>query len=792
LRTPKIPRNISGYGLHYLLPEEGFNLAAALVGSECSLVMILEATTKLVYSYPARSLVVLGYPDVYAAGDHVKDIVEFGPIALEGMDDLLISFMQKKNEYPKATQLLPKGNGWLMVEFGGATKEESDALARKMMEAVAKKPDAPTMKLFDDKKEEDLVWKAREGGLGATAFVPGMPDTWEGWEDSACPPEHLGDYLRDLRALFAKYDYHPALYGHFGQGCIHCRVAFDLFTEEGIKHWRAFLTEGAQLVASYGGSLSGEHGDGQSRAELLPIMFGETMCQAFREFKNIWDPAWKMNPGKKINPYPITSNLRYGTDYDPPVLDTHFKFPDDNGSFAHAAMRCVGVGECRRLEGKGSMCPSFMVTREERDSTRGRARSIFEMLNGQVLKDGWKNEEVKEALDLCFACKGCKGDCPVNVDMATYKAEFLSHYYEGKPRPRPAYAMGLIYWWARLAEHMPELVNSLAHAPGLAALGKKAAGIALEREIPPFAPQTFKAWWRARAPRNVGKSPVLLWPDTFNNHFRPDIAIAAVEVLEASGYQVIVPDASLCCGRPLYDYGFLDKAEALLKRILSALKPYIEAGIPMVGLEPSCVAVFRDELCNLYPTDEDAKRLKQQTFMLSEFIEKEQIELPQLKKKALVHGHCHHKAIMKMDAEEKVLSRLGLDFEVLDSGCCGMAGSFGFEAEHYDISIEAGERVLLPAVRKADPNTLIITNGFSCREQIEQTTNREPLHLAQVLHQAFKESGRLLGDSDVVAPSAPGAIAKAPQPPKVGTAVIVAGAALLGTVLWRLVSRKKR
>jgi Fe-S oxidoreductase len=585
----------------------------------------------------------------------------------------------------------------------------------------------------------------RRSGLGATARVPGAKDTWEGWEDSAVPPEKLGTYLRELRKLFNQYGYACALYGHFGQGCVHTRIDFDLLTKEGIEHYRSFIHAAADLVISHGGSLSGEHGDGQSRGELLPKMFGPELMQAFREFKSIWDPDWKMNPGKVIDAHRADENLRYGVDYRSPELRTHFKFPgDDHGSFARATQRCVGVGECRR-ESVGTMCPSYRVTREEMHSTRGRARLLFEMLKGDPLGNGWRNDHVREALDLCLACKGCKGDCPLQVDMATYKAEFLSHYYENRLRPRHAYSMGLIYWWARIAAMMPTVANFFTQTPLVEELMKVLGGIARERRMPEFAPETFKHWFRRREPRNQGRARVILWADTFNNHFFPDVCRAAVEVLEAAGFNVIVPEPSLCCGRPLYDFGMLGAAKHLLRDILDALRPEIEAGIPVIGLEPSCVAVFRDEMKGLLPHDEDAARLANKTYLLSEFLElmMDHYELPKLRRKALVHGHCHQKAIMGMSHEQTLFSKLGLDYELLDSGCCGMAGSFGFEAGHYDVSTKIGELVLLPAVRRASKDTLIIADGFSCREQIRQRTDREALHTAQVLKLALEERASL-------------------------------------------------
>ncbi len=737
-RYPKIPRRVSGFNLDELLPENGFNVAGALVGSESTCAVVLEAKTRLVDSPPARTLVVLGYSDLYSGCDRIPDLLKYRPIGLEGFDDGLIDDMRRKGMHPNEVALFPEGRGWLIVEFGGKNREEANKQAQGLMNALKGKEHAPNIRMYDSAAQQHQVWAVREAALGVTAIVPGNKPRWAGWEDSAVPPDKLGNYLRDLRKLLDKYLYGASFYGHFGQGCLHTRIDFDLETHEGIEKFRSFLNEAADLVVHYGGSLSGEHGDGQARAEFTTKMFGNELIEAFREFKSIWDPDWKMNPGKMVNAFRVDENLRLGTEYRPRPGKTHFQFPDDEGSFARATTRCVGVGKCRRTEG-GTMCPSFMVTREEKDTTRGRARLLFEMLQGDPVTRGWHSEQVKESLDLCLACKGCKGDCPVNVDMATYKSEFLSHYYKGRLRPVTAYAMGLIYWWSRLASLMPGVVNFFAQTPPFSGIAKSLAGLAPQRTIPAFAPLTFKQWFRQRPLRNVGNAQVILWPDTFNNYFHPQTAIAAVEVLEAAGYQVVVPEQSLCCGRPLYDYGFLDLAERLLRQTLDTLRPHVEAGVPLIGLEPSCVAVFRDEMKNLLPHDEDAKRLAQQSFLLSEFLEKAQYQPPQLKRKALVHGHCHHKAIMKMTDENALLSKLGLDFQVLDSGCCGMAGSFGFEKDHYDVSIKVGERVLLPAVRQADQETLIIADGFSCREQIAQTTDRQALHLAQVLQMAMHE-----------------------------------------------------
>jgi Fe-S oxidoreductase len=605
------------------------------------------------------------------------------------------------------------------------------------MDALKQVDHPPSMKLYDDPPVEKMLWKVRESGLGATAHVPRKPITWEGWEDAAVPPERLGAYLRDFRKLLEKYSYQGDLYGHFGQGCVHTRIDFDLETQSGIDTFHAFLDAAADLVVGYGGSLSGEHGDGQSKAELLPKMFGNELVRAFGEFKAIWDPRGKMNPGKIVDPFLPVENLRIGTDYNPPPAATFFQFPKDNHNFGRTVLRCVGIGNCRR-ESSATMCPSYRVTREEKHSTRGRARLLFEMLRGEIITGGWRSEEVRDALDLCLGCKGCKGDCPVNVDMATYKAEFMAHYYRGRLRPRAAYAMGLIHTWARIAAHMPRLVNFVARTPPFASASKALGGIAPQREIPAFAAETFVAWFARRPPAAAGRPGVVLWPDTFTNHVLPDTAKAAVEVLEDAGYRVVLPGRPLCCGRALYDWGMLERAQRHWRQILDTLAEPIRAGIPVVGLEPACVAAFRDELGNLLPADEDAKRLGKQCYMLGEFLEKIGYRPPPLRGRAIVHAHCHHAAVMGMAAERALLDNLGLDYELLDSGCCGMAGSFGFEKNKFAMSLAIGERVLLPAVRTAGADALVIANGFSCREQIRQATGRRALHLADVLQLALR------------------------------------------------------
>ena len=739
IRFPDIPRCVSGYGLIHLLPENGFDVARALVGSEGTCVVVLGAKVRLVDSPSGRSLLVLGYPDVFRAGDHVTEILKHGPIGLEGIDDKLVDDMKAVGLHPEDIQLLPDGGGWLLVEFGGTDRRESHAKARACMDAIGRSPDAPTMKLFDDPAQEKMIWTVREAGLGATAHVPNKAITWEGWEDAAVPPARLGDYLRDFRRLLDRYGYAGDLYGHFGQGCVHTRIDFDLETHAGIEKFHGFLDDASSLVVRFGGSISGEHGDGQSKAEFLPKMFGPALVRAFGEFKAIFDPRGKMNPGKVVDPYLPTQHLRLGESYAPRQPVTFFKYPKDAGIFSRAALRCVGVGNCRQQHHQ-TMCPSYRVTMEEKHSTRGRARLLFEMLRGDALTGGFRDRNVKESLDLCLACKGCKGDCPVHVDMATYKAEFLAHYYKGRLRPRSAYAFGYIDRWARIAAHAPGLVNALTQASWSARVAKWLANVAPARRLPRFADETFQRQFARRATAaRTGAPQVMLWPDTFNNHFHPETALAAVDVLEAAGFTVNVPTSPVCCGRPLYDSGMLRDAQRYLRRILTRFEPQIDAGMPFVVLEPACAAVFRDEMTNLFPGDEVAKRLAQQTLLLGEFFAQRapRFAPPRLAQSAILHGHCHQKAIMGMGPDEALLRKLGVHYELLDSGCCGMAGSFGFERDKAAVSVAIGELVLLPAVREAASDCLVIADGYSCREQIAQCTGRKAHHLAEVVRMAL-------------------------------------------------------
>lgn len=737
-RFPRIPRRISGYNLDQLLPENGFQVARALTGTEGTCVTILEATLRLVESPAARPLLALGYADMIAAAAHVMRILPSRPIALEGVDDGIVKYLERTGHLVEQIALLPPGNAWLLAEFGSSSREEAVGRARELMDRLAAAPGAPAMRLFEDARQARSIWEVREAGLAATARGEGGKEFFPGWEDAAVPPERLADYLRDFRQLMATYGYGGSLYGHFGQGCIHLRIDFDFKSPEGIRKFRSFMQAAADLVVSYGGSLSGEHGDGQARAELYPRMFGNRLTGAFRQFKTLWDPDGRMNPGKLVNPYRMDEHLRTGPDFSPPAVNTHFSYPEDGGSFIRAALRCVGVSACRQ-DRPGTMCPSYRATREEAQSTRGRARLLFEMLQGEVISNGWRSKEVRQALDLCLACKACKSECPAGVDMATYKAEFLAHFYQGRLRPRAAYAFGRIGDWAPWAARVPRLVNALTQTPLLRDVAKMAAGIAPERQIPVVAARSFQSWFSRRAAVNEGGAPVLLWADTFNNYFTPHVAIAGVEALEAAGFRVHVLQQRVCCGRPYYDYGMLSQARSALLRVMEATEPFVKQGMPVVGLEPSCVSVLRDELPALFPSDPRARLLAGQSFMFSEFLARQPgpTALPKLPRRALVHGHCHHKSILDFSSEQRLLTGLGLQLEVLDAGCCGMAGGFGFEKDHYAVSRQIAELALLPAVRNAGAETLLIADGFSCREQVWQLAGKRALHTAEAISLAL-------------------------------------------------------
>jgi FAD/FMN-containing dehydrogenase/Fe-S oxidoreductase len=740
-RYPKIPRRVSGYNLDYLLPEMGFHVARALVGSESTLATVLRAEISLVEVPACRSLVVLGYPSIAQAADVVPQVVNHDPLAVEGLDDTLISLEREEHLAAEALDALPPGSGWLMVQFGGDSKEEAEAKAQALIEELNSAGDGlrPHAAYLDDPAAEDRLWAVREQGLGATAYPPGKHETHEGWEDAAVPPERLGDYLRDFQRLLSAHHYDgAALYGHFGHGCVHTRIPFELRTDSGIAGYRSFAQDAAALVASYGGSLSGEHGDGQSRAELLPTMFGDEIVRAFGELKAAFDPGNRMNPGKVVAPYRLDENLAL-RGWFPDERPSFFRYRQDGGSFTAAATRCVGVGKCRGDQG-GVMCPSYRVTGEEEHATRGRARLLMEMVRGEVITGGWRSTEVRDALDLCLACKGCRKECPVDVDMATYKAEFLAHHYAGRLRPAAHYSMGWLPVAARAASLAPRMVNALLRSPAVGSLAKWAGGIDSRRELPRFASGRFTRWHARRParerPRPAG-SHLVLWPDTFTNYFHPEIGRAAVAVLEDAGFAVEVPARTVCCGLTWISTGQLGMARRVLERTLTELRPALQAGQRVVVLEPSCAAVFRSDASELIGSA-DAELLARQTRTLAEVLHEAGWQPARAPggtpARAIAQVHCHQHAVLGFDRDIALLGASGVDVEVLDSGCCGLAGNFGFERGHYEVSVGCAERGLWPAVSAAAPDTAILADGFSCRTQIEAGhLGRRGVHLAQLL-----------------------------------------------------------
>jgi FAD/FMN-containing dehydrogenase/Fe-S oxidoreductase len=793
-KFPQIPRRVSGYNLDHLLPENNFHVARALVGSEGTCASIVSATLNLTASPPFRVLTVLAFSDPFLAADAVPLALEHKPIGLEGFDFLLVEFMRRKGLALKELDQLPPGVGFLLVEMGAWSAEEANARAESVARAARSWPTAPVAHICTP-EEAASVWHVRESALGAMVFVPGEPDRWEGWEDAAVPPAQLGNYLRAINKLMTEYGYRSPLYGHYGQGCVHTRINFDFTSPEGIRNFREFIDRAADVVLSFGGSLSGEHGDGQSRAALLPKMFGPELIEAFREFKKIWDPDNRMNPGKlsdAVRVYDPTENLRFA----PHAMDsgdpganlfqksvpprvashlrtgeTHFAFARDNGSFQRATDRCVGVGACRNTQG-GIMCPSYRATGEEQHSTRGRAHLLWEMLAGDLRAEGFQSEAVHEALDLCLSCKACKSECPVQVDMAAYKSEFLSQHYRGRMHPPHHYIFGFADRLARYGSIAPFLTNAILTGSLTSPLIKRVAGVAPERRLPRLAPKSFlksrissletsakgapvpgpprvrssSVGWGSSPSRNGEakqsnlRQSVVLWPDTWNNYYHPQSLSAAETVLSSAGFGVETPRGHLCCGRPLYDFGFLTAARSYLAHVLRRIAPQINAGLPFVFLEPSCASVFKDELLEFFPNDPLAQSISRQTWLLADFLAANATDFlsPRLAGlRILVHGHCHHKAVFGGAANEIALLRTaGATVEPIQAGCCGMAGPFGFEAKKFEVSHTIANHDLLPTVCSAAPDTIIVTDGFSCREQIVQLAQRPAFHFAEILSRA--------------------------------------------------------
>ncbi|MGW6919202.1 FAD-binding and (Fe-S)-binding domain-containing protein [Kitasatospora sp. NPDC054939] len=758
---PDLPRRTSGYPLDALLPEHGHDLARALTGTEGTCALLLGATVRLVAEPPARALVVAGYPDETAAADAVPALLPLGPLTVEGMAADLIAALLAAGPRPPALDRLPAGACWLFLEAGGATPAEALDAARLLATAVRRERTA-TAALVTDPGEQRQLWAVREAGAGIVTRLPDGTEAWPGWEDSAVPPERLGGYLRDLRALLRRHGLRGVPYGHFGEGCVHLRIDFPLTEPQGHLVFREFLEAAADLVVSHGGSLSGEHGDGQARAELLPRMYPPAVIDLFARFKQIWDPENLLNPGALVDPRPLDSDLRFARPLRP--LPLALPYEQDGGSLEKAVHRCVGVAKCVDPS-TGVMCPSYMATGEERHSTRGRARLLAEMLrgagappggSGAAVTDGWRSAEVREALDLCLACKGCASDCPVHVDMATYKTEFLHQHYRYRPRPRSHWSMGWLPLWLRATALAPGAANALARSPA-AGLLKRLGGIEPRRVLPVFPPETFTRWYRrhrAEHPAPAGAQRVLLWPDTFSDHLQPNVLRAAVEVLEHLGFAVELPDGPVCCGLTWWSTGQLGTARRVMRRSVRTLGG---GDLPIVGMDPSCTATLREDLPRLLGAD--GRPVAERTRTFAEFVDAYApgADLPQLPVDAITQTHCHQHAVLGTAADRRVERRMGLHNRVLDSGCCGLAGNFGFEQGHWEVSRAIAERVLIPEVHAAGPDTVVLADGFSCRTQIAQLAGgRQALHLAELMQRALREqrSGPS-GPSGPAGPSAP-------------------------------------
>ncbi|MEV8431104.1 FAD-binding and (Fe-S)-binding domain-containing protein [Streptomyces chartreusis] len=762
LRTgfPELPRRISGYALDALLPENGADVARSFCGSEGTLGIVTEAVVRLVEAPRARALAVLGYGDEGAAAEAAAGLLPFGPLTVEGMAADLV---------PSA-HVLPRGGAWLFVETGGASEDEARARA----EAIVRAADVVGSTIVTDPGGQRALWRIREDASGTATRMPDGSEAWPGWEDCAVPPRRLGAYLRDFRALLTAHGLRGTPYGHFGDGCIHVRIDFDLLTEPGVAAFRRFSEELAEVVVAHGGSLSGEHGDGQARAELLPKMYGHDMVRLFERAKGVWDPDDLLNPGMLVRPAPLDANLRFSALPREPV-DVAFGYPADGGDFSAAVRRCVGVAKCRTTSAAGPavMCPSFRATGEEEHSTRGRARLLHEMLAGELVTDGWRSTEVRDALDLCLACKGCRSDCPVEVDMATYKAEFLHHHYEGRRRPAAHHSMGRLPQWLRLVARTrtAPLVNALAAAAPFAWAAKRLGGIAPERDIPRLAARTFSRWWerREKTPVGTGGDLVLLWPDTFTEHLSPSVGQAAVRVLEAAGLRVALPPTvrwrtpsgdgkgvtvamdpmsllrgreRVCCGLTYVSTGQLDRARAVLRRTLDLMEPVLGTAAPVVVLEPSCAAALRSDLPELLHDDPRARRLADRVLTFAEALERHAPDWtpPRVERPVVGQTHCHQHAVLGDAPDRRLREAAGLAGE-LSGGCCGLAGNFGFEKGHYEVSVACAEEQVLPAVRGAGEGAVVLADGFSCRTQLEQLAGVRGRHLAEVLAEGLGASG---------------------------------------------------
>ncbi len=729
-------RQVSGYSLEHLLPERGHHLARALVGTEGTLVTILEATVALVPILPNPYLVVLGYPSMAEAADDVPRLLAHRPQAMEGLDAGLIEVVRRARG-TAALPELPDGAGWLMIEITGADPDAAMAAA----EALVADATTPASRiLLASDPEVSRLWRLRADGAGLGGRTPGGKQAWPGWEDAAVPPAELGAYLREFGALMKRYSLDGLVYGHFGDGCVHVRVDLPLEDDPGML--RKFTTEAARLVTAHGGSLSGEHGDGRARSELLELMYSPEARGAMSRFKTIFDPAGGLNPGVIVNPVPLDLQLRRPRAL--PILHADgFAFAEDGGDFTKAVHRCVGVGKCRADNGAAGefMCPSFQATKDETHVTRGRARVLQELASGGFGKRSWSADEVHDSLDLCLSCKACSADCPAGVDMARYKSEALHRRFRGRLRPINHYVLGWLPRWSRLARLAPRVLNAVTNIPGLSGAILRVGGMDPRRSIPAFSPVPFSRRRKRLAATRIaatGRPRVVLWVDSFTGAFSPEAAEAAIVVLEDAGYQVLIPQQDECCGLTWISTGQLPAARGRLLRLLDFFTPFVEQGIPIVGLEPSCTAVLRDDMLDLLPEDPRARPLAAATRTFAEILSEAGVRTgtpwtpPALDDVvAVVQPHCHQHSVTGFGADEELLRQSGVTVTQL-AGCCGLAGNFGMERGHYETSVAVAELQLLPALRAAAEGTIFVADGFSCRTQADQLAGVSGLTLAQL------------------------------------------------------------
>ncbi|MEP7090417.1 MAG: FAD-linked oxidase C-terminal domain-containing protein [Nocardioidaceae bacterium] len=730
----RFTRQVSGYSLEHLLPENGRDVARFLVGSEGTLGVVLGATVRLVEDAPHRALAVLGYPSMFEAADAVPGLLEHPLVACEGLDSRIVDVVRGHRGHA-AVPALPRGAGWLFAEVTADTDEEVLAAAT----AAAQDSGAVQWRVVTDRAEMAALWRIREDGAGLAARTLRRP-AQSGWEDAAVPPARLGDYLRGFDALLKDAGLDGVPYGHFGDGCVHVRIDFALRERSGRAGFRTFVEAAADLTAAHGGSLSGEHGDGRARSELLSRMYSPEVIALFAGVKHLFDPDDLLNPGVLVAPRPFDADLRLAARLSEPRHQ--LRLVHDGGSVVEAVHRCTGVGKCLadNTGGGGVMCPSYTATRDEKDSTRGRSRVLQEMVNGTLVSDGWKSDEVHEALDLCLSCKGCASDCPTGVDMATYKAEALHQRYRRRLRPRSHYALGMLPRWARLGQPFAALVNALMRVAPIQGLAKAAAGIDARRSVPAFAVDGFRRW-AGRTSYVAGPAgddyDVVIWGDSFTDSFAPFSGRAAVAVLQAAGLRVGVVAEAACCGLTWVSTGQLDAARRIQARTLDVLHPWVERGIAVLGLEPSCLATLRSDAVEL-SDDPRAVSVAAGVFSLAEVLSRvDGWEPPDLTGTTIVvQPHCHHASVVGWEVDAALLARSGAQVTRV-GGCCGLAGNFGVEKGHYEVSVAVAEHDLLPAVRTAvgvaGERAVVLADGFSCRTQLADLADVRAVHLAELL-----------------------------------------------------------